>query len=206
MLIPLVIYFIKRPKEHYIKPVFLYLIVALILNIICDVIRDTYYSAPKFIVAINYNLPFYNIHSILRLFLFVSFFHEIKIPLKKNLRKIIPFIILIAILLNFTFFDSFTSFSSKLFTIESILLIIYCISYFFILLRKDDVNSKFDSSLIIATGLAVYEAVCFPIFLFYDTLVKKFEDYAIDVWDVHNIMYIILCLFIARAFYGRNKF
>lgn len=205
VLIPVLIYLYKKPNEKYIKPVIWYLVIALILNIISDIIGENYYNEPKFIVAINYNLPFYNLHSIIRLFLFINFFHLINIPGNRFFKKYIPLFIGTLILFNFLSLDSFKNFSSKIFTIESIVLIVYCINYFLTILGADDASTKFNSSLIIATGVAVYESVCFPIFLFYDLLSKKFKNYAIDIWDVHNIMYIILCLFIARAFYGRIK-
>lgn len=205
VIIPILIYLYKKPNEKYIKPVIWYLVIALILNIICDIIGENYYNEPKFIVAINYNLPFYNLHSIIRLFLFINFFHFINVPANKFIKKILPIVIAALVVFNFLFLDSFKNFSSKIFTIESIVLIVYCIIYFLAILGADDASNNFNSSLIIVTGLAVYESVCFPIFLFYDLLSKKFQDYAIDIWDVHNIMYIILCLFIARAFYGRIK-
>ena len=205
VLIPLVIYFVRRPKQPYIKPVLWYLWIALFLNIIADVIREIYHTAPKFIVAINYNLPFYNIHSICRIFLFISFFNAVKIPATWRSKKAIPLTIGVIVLINFIFFDSIRNFSSKMFTLESIVLIVYCINYFLSILRSDEGSLKFNSSLVIATGLAVYESVCFPIFLFYDLLARQFTNYAISIWDFHNIMYVILCLFIARAFYGRIK-
>jgi hypothetical protein len=81
-------------------------------------------------------------------------------------------------------------------------LIIFCVLYFLRKLKSDEISSSFDASLYIVTGLAVYEAVCFPIFLFYDMLIEKTKGYAVDIWNVHNIAYIVFCLFIARAFYG----
>lgn len=205
VLIPVIIYLYKKPNEKYIKPVIWYLFIALILNTISDIIGENYYTEPAFIKAIGYNLPFYNLHSIVRLFLFIKFFHLINIPANKFIKKILPILIAALVVFNFLFLNSFKDFSSNIFTIESIVLIVYCINYFLIILGADDASNKFNSSLIIVTGIAVYESVCFPIFLFYHLLTNKFNDYAAGIWNVHNIMYIILCLFIARAFYGRIK-
>ena len=111
----------------------------------------------------------------------------------------------ILVLCNFIFVDSFFAFSSRTFTLESFVLLCYCVNYFFKKLRSDEPDDDFDAPLIIVTGLCIYEAVCFFIFLFYDTLNETYKDFAVDIWNVHNIMYIIFCLFIARAFYGGRK-
>ena len=66
---------------------------------------------------------------------------------------------------------------------------------------------QFDAALYIITGLAVYEAVCFPMFLFYNTLISSNELYAAQVWNiVQNIAYIVFCILIARAFYGSPRY
>ncbi len=94
------------------------------------------------------------------------------------------------------------NFSSNIFTLEGIVLIIFCVLYFLKKLRSDEISSGFDTSLYIVIGLSIYEAVCFPVFLFYNTLINQNNDYAVNVWNVHNIAYIVFCLFIARSFYG----
>lgn len=205
VLIPIIIFYIKKPKEKYLKPVITYLICAFFINLIGDVIEENYYHDPQWIVRINYNQPFYNLHSIVRLFIFIYFFGLMKIPENKIVKLLIPVITFLVILINFIFFHSFKNFSSLIFSIEGVALIIFCISYFLKRLKSDIVSVNFDASLYVVTGLAIYEAICFPIFLFYQTLSKHTEDYAINIWDIHNIAYIVFCLFIARAFYGNSR-
>jgi hypothetical protein len=205
VLIPLFVYLIKKPKQGFLKIIFIYLIVAFIINLCGDIIEENYYHDPKWIVELNYNQPFYNLHSILRLFLFIYFFKKIKIPVNKILRTLIPIMAVLIFTINFTFFHSFKKFSSLTFSVEGIILIVLCVLYFIKKLKSDEILTEFDASLYIVTGLAIYEAVCFPIFLFYNTLIEQTKHFAINIWDVHNITYIVFCLFIARAFYGNSQ-
>jgi hypothetical protein len=193
-LIPVFIWWFKKPKA--LIPVKTYLSVALGLNILIDL---AYYEILK-----NNNF-LYNISSICRLFLFMWFFSLINIPLDYKKRNLFFLGAVFIILFNFIFLDSFVNFSSKMFTLEGIVLICYCISYFLKKLKSDEIVAEFDAPLYIVTGLAIYEAVCFPIFLFFNTLSEQTADFAIDIWSVHNIAYIVFCFFIARAFYGTFK-
>ncbi|HVX26076.1 MAG TPA: hypothetical protein VHB70_07025 [Parafilimonas sp.] len=205
VLIPIIIYVIKTPQAKYLKPIILYLLIAFVLNFIGDIIEENFYHDPQWVVKINYNQPFYNIHSISRLILLIYFFRKINIPVNKILRTFIPVFVVLILVINFSFFHSFKNFSSLTFSVEGITLIVLCVLYFFRRLQSDQTSTAFDSSMYIVTGLAIYEAVCFPIFLFYNTLIKQTEHFAINIWDVHNIAYIVFCLFIARAFYGTSQ-
>ena len=203
--IPLIVYLLKRPKEKYLKPVFLYLLIAFLLNTAGDVIVENYYHEPAWIVKINYNQSFYNFHSIVRMFLLIYFFSLLNIPSQKKIRTILFFAAALFIIINFSFFISFKNLSSATFALEGVVIIFYCILFFLKQLKSDEISSQFDASLYIVTGLAIYEAVSFPIFLFYQTLTEQTKDYAVNIWDVHNIVYIVFCLFIARSFYGSTR-
>lgn len=205
VLIPLTVYVIKRPKQKFIKLIFIYLLIALVINFCADIIEENYYHDPKWIVAINYNLPIYNIHSIIRLLLLMYFFALIQIPKSKKLRFIFFVCAIMFVVTNFSLFSYLTNFSSAIFTAEGFILIVYSIIYFLKRLKSDELTHGFDNSLYIVTGIAIYEAVCFPIFLFYQTLTNETREYAVNIWDVHNIAYIVFCLFIARAFYGTTR-
>ena len=190
---PILIWCIKKPKQDFLVPVKIYLLLAVILNILIDLAYFEIFTDNNFL---------YNITSIFRLFSFMWFFALFNIPSDKKIQFALFFIAASLITINFIFIDLFKSFSSKTFTLEGIMLIIFCVLYFLRKLKSDEISSSFDASLYIVTGLAVYEAVCFPIFLFYDMLIEKTKGYAVDIWNVHNIAYIVFCLFIARAFYG----
>ncbi len=196
-LLPILVYLIKRPAQATLTPVIFYLLIAIVLNVLIDLAYFKIFTNNGFL---------YNILSICRLFIFIWFFTLLNIPSIKRNRKSIFFIVAIFISIIFLFFDPFIEYSSKVFTLEAIVLLIFCITYFLSMLRSNKASAEFDAVLIIITGLAVYEAVCFFIFLFYDLLSKEEENFAVKIWDVHNIAYIVFCLFIVQAFYGRRIF
>jgi hypothetical protein len=53
----------------------------------------------------------------------------------------------------------------------------------------------------VTTGLCIYVVINFFVFLFYVPLLNEGKQLANDMWDVHNVAYILLCLFIAKSFY-----
>jgi hypothetical protein len=134
------------------------------------------------------------------------FFGSLQIPRSKEMRVYFYQVAIAVILINFIFLTPFTKISSTIFTIEGVILILYSILFFLNYLKSEELISGFDASLYVVTGLVIYESVCFPIFLFYDTLIEQTKDYAVSIWDVHNIVYIVFCLFIARAFYGSSRY
>jgi hypothetical protein len=44
------------------------------------------------------------------------------------------------------------------------------------------------------------------VFLFYTPMLSVDVTLAVDIWNVHNIAFIIFCLFITRAFYGTVRY
>jgi hypothetical protein len=195
--VPILIWIIKKPANQILNPVKTFLAVSLTLNIIIDL--------ANFKAIYHNNNAVYNLSSIFRLGVFVWFFSKNNIPISTKKILFPIFFIAIVIVANYLFWNSFTKFSSITFSIEGVVLITYCVIYFLRKLKSDEFNTAFDPSLYIVTGLSIYEAVCFPIFLFYDTLTNQTKDYAVNIWDVHNIAYIVFCLFIARAFYGSSR-
>ena len=95
--------------------------------------------------------------------------------------------------------------SSRLLATEAALLLFYCLQYFIFLLLEDrDTPLRKQPGFWIATGLIIYVATSFFIFLFYTYLIKQNFEFAVSIWDVHNIAYILLCISIAIAFYEKN--
>lgn len=196
LIMPILIWGIKKSTSKILFPIKIYLCISFILNIVIDMANFKIYKN---------NNSLYNIESLFRLYVFIWFFYSVGFPASKKKLFSLTISIFVIVLINFFFWKSFTEFSSVVFSIEAIVLIVYCIFYFLKKLKEDYVSYNFDPILLIITGLAIYEAVCFPVFLFYDTLVAETKDYAVSIWDVHNIAYIVFCLFIARAFYGNTR-
>ena len=194
--IPMLILIFKKDEHRPLKPVIIYFHVAFILNIIIDIAGFKIYNNNNFV---------YNILSIVRLYYFIWFFKTLQVPFNVLWHYFLIAFTALLFILNFIYYEPFKDFSSRTFSLEGIVLIVLCILYFFKKIKSDEVTFEFDTSLVIITGLAIYEVVCFPIFLFYKTLTETTKDYAVNIWDIHNLAYIVFCLFIAKAFYGPAK-
>lgn len=205
ILIPLLILLLKHNNSASLTPIVWYLICALILNLTADLIRWHSWHNPKVSGFLKYNNWLYNCHSIVKTILFVLFFKYAGNSSKWFNSKWIIITFLLFVILNFLFFDNFFYISSHLFTVEGIVLLICCVSFFLRRLQDEELYIEFDPPLIIATGLTIYEGINFFIFLFFNVLMKKEKGFAITIWDVHNISFIIFCVFIAYAFYGRKN-
>lgn len=202
--IPLIIFILKtRRSYNYLFPVLYYLIVAFCINLTIDIIWKYKPYMPDFLQDNNF---LYNIHSIVRLYFFIWFFRCINLNLNKIFQNTVIYVSALCIIINFLFFVPFSQINPVTFAIEGFILLYYCVTFFLGVLRKEEPNTQFDPSLVIVTGLIIFEAVSFPIFLFFDTLKKESENSVFQIWPIHNIFYIIFCLFIARAFYGRVKY
>jgi hypothetical protein len=72
-------------------------------------------------------------------------------------------------------------------------------------LQDDNEEVKRPADFWIVTGLTIYVSISFFIFLFQNMLVKQLQDTAVSIWKIHDIAYIILCIFIAKAFYASRQ-
>ena len=214
LLLPITVLLIRRPLlPAYLKPICYYIYIALVLNLAADIIW-------KFKIVLNLkgilrDNPFlYNTHSIVRLVLFSIFFISLRQSFLPGLKKAIPFIFLLLVCVNFSlprtfsgsFYERFTDFSSRTLALESALLLIYCLLYYFDAMQQE-LSVPFTKlpGFWVVTGLSIYVVINFPIFLFYKTITPAAEKLAIDIWNVHNISYIILCSFIAKSFYDAGN-
>lgn len=212
LLIPLAFMFLYKSKPAYLKPVRIYLWTALLLNMFEDVLWK--FQKPLGIHKGDflYNNNFiYNIGSVLRLLLFAWFFNLLRQRFMHRVKAIIPFGFLVFVLLNFIFYENFfpkgdDSFSSRLLSTEAALLLFFCLQYYIFMMIEDKTIGLFrQPGFWVVTGLSIYVAVNFFIFLFYSYLSDAKRNFAVNIWDVHNVVFIILCVFIARQFYQKNE-
>ena len=207
-LIPLLVYLWVKPKASWVKPVLIYLILALLIGLVVDVtwkfgtkdwVKNTFWWLYR--GGELYTLVFYNINSFLRLVLFTWFFYVAN-PLFKKTYIIITCLFLAGTMTNFIEFENIiTSFSSRLFATEAAIILLYCLLYYYVVNMDDEIKSLLAlPPFWTVMGLTLYTAVNFLIYLFYHYLIDAEKDYAIDIWSVHNISYIFLMVFIALAF------
>ena len=213
LLIPLAVILWKKNKTPYLKPVRIFLWISLLLNIGIVLISEykTKWGLQHGDFLWNNNL-LYNIGSIIRLLLFAWFFNLLRQRFMHRLKKIIPFAFLVFVLVNFIFYENFIpwgqfeSFSSRLLSTEAALLLFYCLQYFIYLVIEDKPTGlSRQRGFWVVSGLSIYVAVNFFIFLFYEYLSTVTKDFAVNIWDVHNIVFIILCICIAKQFTVKNE-
>jgi hypothetical protein len=212
-LIPLIIWAAARPKHKWVKPVLFYLILAFIFSAALDVIwKMQIFNGFK--EWFDKNLPwwptqeenlkntvFYNLISISRLLLFAWFFNYLG-DIFRKLNRFVPLLFILFTIINFWRLEKIEDFSSRLITLETGILLFYCVLYFFRVLRDDKPDGEAASPAVfrVVMGLSIYVALNFFIFLLYKQLTANFEDLAKQIWPIHNFSNIIFCLLIALAF------
>lgn len=210
-LIPLFVW-MKYPKQPaYFKPLFIYLWIAILLSLVADIgwkIKD--YISKDFYKT--HDLPWlednnylYNIHSVVRFICFGFFFSRLESSSNSKILKVLPWLGLGFVLVNFIFFESFfggESISSLLFATEAGLLLLYCLHYFLSGLQGEIMQSSKAPEYWVVLGLSIYVVLNFFYFLFYQTLIDEGHGKLVaDLWYAHNATFIILCIFIAKGFY-----
>lgn len=202
LLVPLFILLFKRKQPVFMKPVIFYLFAALILNMTGDLIEQYNKMHPGFWKFSNN--PIYNIHSLLRFGCFSYFFILLKQKLFTSFKKMLPIIYILFVLINFTRNENFffkDHLSGNLLSMEAFLLLIYCMLYYLSQLKSEVVGITGTKHFLVVTGLAIYVAANFFVFLFYVPMIAENPVVANNMWNVHNIAYILLCTFISKAFY-----
>ncbi len=209
LLIPLVVMWRYKRPEAFLKPVRFYVVIALVINLASTLIwyrKKLGINLPDWLDS---NSALYNAGSVARLIFFSWFFILLDQRFMHRLKKIIPFLFMAGVLINFIFFEDFYThgiFSSRLLATEAALLLFYCLQYYIFLMIEDrETPLPRQPGFWIVTGLTFYVAISFFIFLFYSYLADEDLKFAIDIWDVHNVAYIFLCICLAINLYRKNE-
>jgi hypothetical protein len=207
-LIPLIYYLFHRNQPSFMKPVFIYLCFALIINLVGDIIGDFKSYLPEWMQSNN---PLYNIHSVVRFICFGFFFIRLQQTAFVKLRNWLTILAFLIIVFNFIFLENFGNpnhLSGNLLAVEAYLLLIYCLLYYLSKLREDDSDIISGPDFWVVTGLSIYVVINFFVFLFYVPMINQDSLLAERIWNVHNIAYILLCIFLTKALYdsARHQF
>jgi hypothetical protein len=200
-LIVLFFLFFRRSQPRYLKPVIVYLILALCINLASDIIADYKKFLPSWAQSNN---PLYNLHS---LTFFICFAYFFKLLNKDHFNKLQLTLLIVSFALlsfNFLFIEKITNpdhLSGNLFTIVSYSLLILCMLYYLNWLQDDEDDLTYEPHFWVVTGLSIYVVINFFVFLFYVPMIKEDPKLADNIWNIHNIAYILLCIFIIKAFY-----
>lgn len=207
ILIPLFV-LLKKPRQPvYMQPVIYYLFVALFLNIVATLIWKR--NSLGLNTVFENNNPFYNLHSIFRLIFFSVFFIRLKQPFLSGVKMIIPFLFIFFVVINFIDIEFFfqKKISSRLHTVESGILLFYCLQYYLFRLKEEQASFTKMPDFWVVTGLSIFVVISFPIYLFYDRMIYLFYGpkldefkFLLDIWEVQKIGFLICCILIAKAF------
>lgn len=202
-LIPLTIYLVfLRQKDRYLALTILSGF-AIVLTFIGSYIGYYRGTLPKFL---QNNLVFYNILSVLRALILGWFI--INLPQLKIYRfiKVLYVLFIAALLINFIALESFLNFSHRLFTAESILLLMLCITYFLGTILDEEVElSAFHPDFLICTGISLFAATNFFIYLFFEALIKLDIDFGFATMQISKYSNILIGIFFGLALFQHNK-
>ncbi|MEN0052083.1 MAG: hypothetical protein AAGC65_00370 [Mucilaginibacter sp.] len=204
LLIPIPI-LIHKKQPAMIKSVVFYVWIAFFINLAIDLTWKLRNYLPT---AFNSNNYLYNLHSVIRFFLFSIFFIKLRQPFLSTIKKAIPFCFAAFIIINFCFFENFFDYwklSSRLLAVEAILLLFYTLQYYLFKINDHAEVDIFNSDFWIVTGLGIFVTFNFFIFLLYNELTIHLQNFAVTLWNVHNISFIVFNLFIAKGFYESRE-
>lgn len=201
LLLPLCVYLKYRNQPRPVQPIVLYLWLALLINLMIDVIWK-FQKPLGFPEWLQTNNHLYNTHSIVRFFLFSIFFLRLKQQNRPWIQRGLMVFFSIFIVVNFAFFEDYFNFSqlsSRLLTVEASVILLLCVQFYFLRLKEEHYDLNYPYWFV--TGMSVYYAVNFFIFLFHTTVSEQLQDFAISIWKIHNITFVIMCIFIAKGLY-----
>jgi hypothetical protein len=205
LLIPIIYFLFHRNQPRFLKPVVVYLFAALLLNLVGNIIADYKTYFPWWLQSNN---PLYNVHSIVRFICFSYFFILLRQRYFSKLLYILANLSLLIIIINFSIVENFGNpnhLSGNLLTAEAYLLLIYCMLFYLAKLRDEESDISSGPDFWVATGLGIYVVINFFVFLFYVPMINQNSVLANNIWDVHNVAYILLCIFITKAFYASAR-
>ena len=202
LLIPLIIILRSKSGIPHMRPIVLYVWVALVLNTISTTMFVYWRSLPSYLQ--NNNI-FYNLHTFLRVICFGFYIYTVRKHRYSFIYKILIIVYIFFVISDFIFFESILTFSTRVFSAESIVLLIFCLSFFVRSIQDDsEINWLKHPAFLICAGISFYEAVNFFIFLLFYPLSADLS-FISAMWTVHNFTFVLLCIMIALAIYSSNK-
>jgi hypothetical protein len=206
LMIPLTVLLYRRRQPASLKPIIVYLCLGFILNLAIDIIMVINIYHHNFDLSNN---PLYNTHSVARFTCFSIYFIQLPQASFTKFRKVLAAASVVFLVINFSFYENFfnpDSLSGNLLATEAYLLLVYCMLYYLSELKDESKNLFNGPDFWVVTGLGIYVVINFFVFLFYLPMVYVDLDLAVNIWNVHNIAFIIFCLFITKAFYGPFRY
>lgn len=205
-LIPLGALIFCPKQSDYTKPVIVYLFLSFVFNTVSNIIWQR--NALGLELAFTNNNPIYNLNSLCRFFLFILFFVMLKLPFLPLLKFMVPAIFVLFVVVDLFLWEDFMAkqIAHNIHAAEAGLLMISSLLYFYYVMRSDIDNVTQTAAFWIATGLLIFVAVSFPIYLYYNDILENYTRFTVNIWSVQKVGFIILCLLIAFGFYTSHKY
>jgi hypothetical protein len=201
LLIPIALFYIKKEQPAYMKPIKIYVWVALFLSSLCYSVDIFFEALPK---NLRSNTIIYNLHSLGRFLLFSWFFIQVKPQYFKRINIFIIGLFLTIFLIYFSFFDNFFNknyISGDMMSGESFFLLCLSMVYYLTILRSENPRFTNRKDFWVVTGLAIFCAINFFIFLFYMPLLTESIKVAINIWEIYIVAFNIFIIFLSIAIY-----
>jgi hypothetical protein len=191
---------IKRDREYFI-PVKIFIAIAFVLNLVSNIISNQ--KKIGYTLPWHNNIALYNLDSISRLLLFSWFFLMLKQPFLKILKLLLPAVFIIFVVIDFNYVESFykEKISTNVRLVETVILLFLCLQYYLYTLKEDQGNFMNDPPFWIITGLSIFVVTTFAVYLFYAPAFYSNPPSAVNLWKIPKTALLILCVFIAKAFY-----
>lgn len=203
LLIPLAIILIYKPRGSHSGIIITYIIIALILNLTITISAQFNQAMPGWLK--NNNI-LYNIHSFVRVILFTLYIVNVRL---NKLRPVFYGLLLgylVFVFVNFAFIDTPFLLNTRHFSIESIVLLIMCLSYFFYSIQDEsETNWIKHPSFLVCSAIIIYEGITFFIFLFFYPLHTKDFEFAVATMTIYAITFVIFCILLAAALYKSRR-
>ena len=185
---------LKRPfNTKEIKWLLLYLLCGFLFNGAANIISEWY--------EVN-NHILYHIENLLNFILLSAFFS--RLPLFEKYRRVFIYVVLFFVLANFSYkvaAGNYHTFDSFGFAWCSIMFTVYSLWYYSEMLQSQKGESLFSiPSFWFVTGILIYYASCFFIFILYRHYTTM-QNTAIGLlWRFQNVMLMIMSIFIVKGF------
>jgi hypothetical protein len=203
LLIPLMYIILKKPLSPLLKPIIFYVVLAFLFNTMATIIWVFNKDMPQWL---NNNNVFYNLHSIARVVFFSWYLLKIADPGLKKLTRVVLGLYIAGILINFLFNESVFFLSIRLFIAQSVILLSLYIIYLLRSLRDDSkTNFTKEASFLVCTGILIYEASTFFIWLFIMELAVTDPQFGLFCLDLYKIVFVIFCIILTAAFHRTEK-
>ncbi len=207
LLIPLAVILVHKGRIQGMRAIRIYVVIALILNIGATTMYIFHKSIPP---PYNNNNILYNLHSVAKVVFFSWYITQIRYKRFAGFYKLLFAAYLLFVLMNFVIMkppeESLFKFSSRLTTVESVLLLLVCLSFFIPSITEDsETNWLRHPAFLVCTGVCLYEAINFFIFLFFYPLNEQNPVFGKMTMTIHHIVFALLCCMLAIALYRSTR-